>query len=394
MLFYPIKIRLAALLGNKKAAQWLDAQAATLRNIREKNLKNAIWIHIASAEQAEQISPIINRIKTDTPNQKILLTICLCSGYKPNLQFCKADQIEVLPFPTKHNAAEFIQDLNPKMVISLDHRIGTNYLQQLKKAKIPTYLMSLRLNKRSRYPEVSTLRLFTHIGVQDTASREWLLRNGLEQVTIVGDTRFDQAVSLAKQAPSVPQLEFFRSYQHTLIIASNTVLSDERLLARYIETHKDISLVLIPQDAGHDHLQQIFQLFEGRILLFSQATQLGLQAARVLVVDKDNITPFAFQYGKAAYIGGGLQQSDKNGLIEAATWRLPIVVNADYKHCTEAEGAVAAGAAKAVKKYTQFENAMNKALEDNSLGSLSYNYIQTELGAIDKICRIIENKNN
>ena len=116
-----------------------------------KESKNRIWIHAASLGEYGVARPIIKRLKQEQ-ECTIILTFFSSTGYevlknKP----ADADFVYYLPLDTRHNAHKFLKLINPKQAIFIISEFWINYLSELKKKEIPTYIISAIINKKSAF---------------------------------------------------------------------------------------------------------------------------------------------------------------------------------------------------------------------------------------------------
>ena len=228
------------------------------------------------------------------------------------------------------------------------------------------------------------LKTVSHFFVQDQTTANQLKDNGMNNVTVCGDTRFDRVAAIARQVKPFPEIERFIQGRKC-IIAGSTWPPDERLLARYMTETPGVKLVLAPHEIHEAHLHQIFQQFEGRFVRLTQATINNLDAVRVLVVDTMGMLSSIYRYGQVAYIGGGFGVGIHN-TIEAAVFGMPVLFGPNYKHFREACALIEAGGAKSVSNYAEFKSAMDQALADHeTIGKKASDYVESELGATDRI---------
>ena len=172
------------LFGHKTRALF-RGQRATLdaehRPILEAN-RGAVWIHAASVGEFEQARPLIERLRREHPDRKIVVTFFSPSGYEARKNYDRADGIYYLPFATRRNAKRFLEALQPSMAIFVKYEFWPAYLRELKKRNIPTYSICsiFRPNQvffkwwGRGYRKV--LRCFTHLFVQDEALAMIFLR--------------------------------------------------------------------------------------------------------------------------------------------------------------------------------------------------------------------------
>jgi len=190
--------------------------------------------------------------------------------------------------------------------------------------------------------------------------------------------------------PEVNALHF-DSAPPKVIVAGSTWPKDEELLARYLSEHPDIKLVLTPHEIGAGHLHQIFNLFQGQLVRFSEATLMNVNTNRVLLIDRMGMLSRLYRFATVAYVGGGFGAGIHNTL-EAAVYGVPVVFGPRYHKFREAEDLIEHGAAFSVNDYRSFAAAMDETLaHPEEYGRKAGEYVRSEVGATDKIYNALFN---
>ena len=240
MILYFCLIYIAAFLGHRKARLLVQGQRETQRRLREGSniYKDCIWFHAASVGEFEQARPIIERLKAEQPQQKILLTFFSPSGYEMRKHYDKADAVLYLPFATRRNAKRFVEAVCPRKVIFVKYEFWPAYLRLFKQKRIPAYSISAIFRPTQLFfrpwgkAYLDLLRCFRHIYVQDSESLRLLQSHGITHCSVAGDTRFDRVNYLATHAaaPDGALLPF--EVPKKLLVAGSTWPQDEALLER------------------------------------------------------------------------------------------------------------------------------------------------------------------
>ncbi|MFK7924669.1 MAG: 3-deoxy-D-manno-octulosonic acid transferase, partial [Bacteroidia bacterium] len=97
-----------------------------------------IWFHCASLGEFEQGRNLLEAIKRDYPEYKILLTFFSPSGYEIRKNYQHADLVCYLPLDTARNAERFVKLFEPKLVFFIKYELWLNYLAALAERQIPT----------------------------------------------------------------------------------------------------------------------------------------------------------------------------------------------------------------------------------------------------------------
>lgn len=403
MFLYFILFRIAAWL-NPKAKKIVKGQAATFERLKKEAFEGSyVWFHAASVGEFEQARPIIERLKRQHPSKKVLLTFFSCSGYEMRKDYEYADLVLYLPFATKRNAKRFLDALHIEMAVFVKYEFWPAYLKALRKREIPTYVIAAIFRKEQTFfrwygrSYRKLLSLFSLLFVQDEDSRLLLEQYGITNVIVAGDTRFDRVSAVAADKREIIQLMRFIEKEITpltdmntleqqrVIIAGSTWPEDEVLLARYVDEHPEVKLVLVPHELTEEHLHDIFNRFRGRFLRFSEANLQNLTTCSMLLVDKMGMLSHLYRYGQVAYVGGGFGEGIHN-TIEPAVYGMPVIFGPKYTSFREAVNLEACGAGFPVYDYDSFATAMDNALENHTeIGPKASAYVQSELGATQRI---------
>ena len=366
---------------------------------RESNiekLRGCVWFHAASVGEFEQARPLIERLRKEQPQRRIVLTFFSPSGYEMRKDYKLVDKVLYLPFATRKNAKLLLDVLQPSMAVFVKYEFWKPYLKGLHKRGIPTYLISAIFRPGQLFFKPwgkgyrKLLTYFDRLYVQDEASKNLLSRYGIENVTVAGDTRFDRCHTVAKETKRIMEMEWFVTPKaleqpKPVIVAGSTWPPDEALFARYMEEREGIKLVIVPHELTERHLQQIYQMFEGRYVRWSEATKHSLATSRILVVDTMGVLSKLYKYATVAYVGGGFGVGIHN-TVEPAVYGIPVLFGPNHGKFREAKGLIAAGAAESVSNYAGFRDAMDNALANaQAMGEAAKQYIESELGATDKI---------
>ena len=395
-------LRLAALFGHKKARKLVQGQSRSLADVREwvatLDGRKVVWVHVASVGEFEQARPILERLRREQPQRRVLLTFFSPSGYELRKDYPLVDKVAYLPFATRRNAKKWLSMLPLEMAVFVKYEFWPAYLKMLKKYKVATYLISAIFRPGQLFfmpwggGYRKLLHCFDHIFVQDQNSAALLQKYGVHHVTVAGDTRFDRVVEVKNAAKDLPIVESFVADAERVIIAGSSWQKDEQFLARYMAEREGVKLVLVPHEIDAKHLHEIFQYFDGRFVRYTEATPMSLDKCRVLLVDTIGVLSSIYRYGHVAYIGGGFGVSIHNTL-EAAVYGMPVVFGPTWKKFREAHGLLAAGAAITVKNYREFAAALDTAFATQTeMGMAAARYVDGECGATETIYNEIFNK--
>ena len=372
----------------------------------EPNVKY-IWFHAASLGEFEQGRPLIEKIKKEYPNYKILLTFFSPSGYEVRKNYEQADIVTYLPIDTVANAQRFLRIVRPVMAFFIKYEFWYNYLHILRHRNIPVYSVSsiFRPNQIFFRPYgrqyAAVLKCFSHFFVQNDLSKSLLAKIGINNVTVVGDTRFDRVLQIKDNSKKLPLVDKFIGNQdvklangvtnslHRVFVAGSSWLPDEEIFIKYFNEHNDWKLIIAPHIIADTHLRQILQLLKGKkVVLYTEATETNVADADVLVINCFGLLSSIYHYGDVAYVGGGFGAGIHN-VLEAAVWGIPVVFGPNNKRFAEAQGLLASGGGFEIDNYEKFALIMDRFCSDKvflqNSGNAAGSFVKQLSGATNKV---------
>lgn len=393
--FYGAFIFIASLF-NVKARLLRKGQHNAFALLKEKVDPKAkyVWFHAASLGEFEQGRPVMEQLKKEHPETKILLTFFSPSGYEIQKNYAGADIVSYLPLDIPGNAWYFVNLVKPSKVIFIKYEFWPNYLLALKAANIPVYSISAIFRPNQAFFKwygqwyKSLLATFQHIFVQDKASLDLLNENGIQHVSVAGDTRFDRVADLATQAKTIPLIEAFVKGSKKIIVAGSSWPKDEELLVRYMKEHADVKLILVPHEIHESHISGITRLLSTNFVRYTQADLMTAQSANCLIVDTIGLLSSIYRYANVAYIGGGFGVGIHNTL-EAAVWNVPVVFGTNYQKFREARELIAAGGAFSIDNYEMLDIQLNQLLKNKEAGKIAGEYVKKNIGATKMILKLL-----
>ena len=391
---YTCCVAIASLFNDKVKKMWRGEHEAfgILREQVEPGARY-VWFHAASLGEFEQGRPIMERLRQQHPEYRILLTFFSPSGYEVRKNYQGADIICYLPLDTWFNARRFLSLVHPEMAFFIKYEFWWNYLHILKRRGVPVYSVSsifrpgqvfFRWYGRG-YSRV--LKCFTRFFVQNEVSRQLLAQLNITNVDITGDTRFDRVLQIKEQAKHLPLVEAFKQ-QCKVFVAGSSWPPDEDIFIRFFNEHKDWKLIIAPHVIGEDHLRQILAKLQRRAVRYTEATESAAREADCMIIDCFGLLSSIYGYGEVAYIGGGFGVGIHN-VLEAAVWNVPVIFGPNNQRFQEAQDLLASGGGKQIADYGEFERIMRAYITDDALrqadGAKAGHYVRSKAGSTDKI---------
>ncbi|WPR72778.1 glycosyltransferase N-terminal domain-containing protein [Flavobacterium sp. NG2] len=370
----------------------------TVFDTLSKNIKSSdktIWFHAASLGEYEQGLPVMEKIKSEFPSHKIILTFFSPSGFEVRKNNTVADITVYLPLDTKKNAKRFIALTHPEMVFFIKYEFWINYLAVLKMNNTPTYLISgiFRENQLffKWYGEFyrKALNTFTYFFVQNEKSKELVQQLEKTNVIVSGDTRFDRVVAILEKNNTLDFIAQFKNNTTTIVIGSSWP-KDEELLVNYINTtNQKIKFIIAPHNIKPEQIAQLKNGLSKKTVLFSEMEGKTLADYDVFIIDTIGILTKIYSYANIAYVGGGFGNPGVHNILEPATFGVPIVIGSNYSHFAEATTLVDLGGcisiSNLVELETTFDNLITNSNSQKEKGLICSDFVFTNKGATNTI---------
>ena len=386
---------------HRKARAMIKGRFKTFIILRRKVDKNKryVWFHAASLGEFEQGRSLMERFRNQHPEYQILLTFFSPSGYEVRKNYEGADIVCYLPMDTPGNVASFLRLVKPEMAFFIKYEFWYNMIHACHKHGVRVYSVSsiFRSNKiffrwyGAGYSRV--LKMIDHFFVQDEESARLLATKGIrDNVTIVGDTRFDRVLDICRRAKELPLVEKFVSNADKVLVVGSSWQPDESLILPYFNHHPRLKLILAPHVINDDRLHQIKEKIKRPCVCYTDAKEETIAEADCLIVNCYGLLSSIYRYGHVAYVGGGFGAGIHN-VPEAAVHGVPVLIGPNNKGFREAQDLLRMGGCFEITGSTLFNAVMDRLMEDDQLrqarGAIARKYVASNAGATDMIFRTL-----
>lgn len=434
---YLIGVAIGSLFNKKIKKMWRgEREAVDLLKEKVDPTAKYVWFHAASLGEFEQGRPLIEQLKATHPEYKILLTFFSPSGYEVRKNYEGADIVCYLPLDTIRNARRFLRAVHPVMAFFIKYEFWYNYLHILRHRGVPVYSVSSIFRPGQVFFKwygrnyAKVLHCITHFFVQNEVSLQLLKGIGIDEATVVGDTRFDRVLQIKEQAKKLPIVEAFKGINGKgdackddlsedackrvlskdacngnlsengckgckVFVAGSSWQPDEDIFIRFFNDHPDWKLIIAPHVIGEDHLAYILDKLQMKAVRYTQATEQSAAEARCLIIDCFGLLSTIYRYGEIAYVGGGFGVGIHN-VPEAAVWGVPVLFGPNNKRFQEAQDLLACKGSFEVTDYDSFNTIISRLISDDKFrhqcGEASANYVKSRSGATDIIMKSVVGK--
>lgn len=434
---YLIGVAIGSLFNKKIKKMWRgEREAVDLLKEKVDPTAKYVWFHAASLGEFEQGRPLIEQLRATHPEYKILLTFFSPSGYEVRKNYEGADIVCYLPLDTIRNARRFLRAVHPVMAFFIKYEFWYNYLHILRHRGVPVYSVSSIFRPGQVFFKwygrnyAKVLHCITHFFVQNEVSLQLLKGIGIDEATVVGDTRFDRVLQIKEQAKKLPIVEAFKGINGKgdackgalsedackedlsedackdnlsengckgckVFVAGSSWQPDEDIFIRFFNDHPDWKLIIAPHVIGEDHLAYILDKLQMKAVRYTQATEQSAAEARCLIIDCFGLLSTIYRYGEIAYVGGGFGVGIHN-VPEAAVWGVPVLFGPNNKRFQEAQDLLACKGSFEVTDYDSFNTIISRLISDDKFrhqcGEASANYVKSRSGATDIIMKSVAGK--
>ena len=332
-----------------KMALFVKGRKDVFKTLEAKIQANdkSIWFHAASLGEYEQGLPVIEKIKEKYPSHKIIVTFFSPSGYEVRKNNTVANCTVYLPLDTQKNAKQFIELTNPELVFFIKYEYWPNYLNELKKRNIKTYLISGILRENQAFFKWyggfyrKSLDAFDFFFVQNESSKQLLQSLSHQNVLVSGDTRFDRVSTILEKNNTLDFIAEFKDNKITVVVGSSWP-KDEEIIAQYINeySNENVKFIIAPHNIKAEQIANLKTLITKPTVLFSEKENQSLSDQHVFIIDTIGILTKIYSYADIAYVGGGFGNPGIHNILEPATFGIPIVIGPNYSHFAEATALV------------------------------------------------------
>ncbi|QQQ27535.1 3-deoxy-D-manno-octulosonic acid transferase [Chryseobacterium indoltheticum] len=312
-----------------------------------------LWMHAASLGEYEQGLPVLEKLKKNFPNHKILITFFSPSGYE-NVVKKKhiADAVCYLPFDKESTVKEFVSHFDCELFFTVKYDYWYNLLAELKRKNVKTFVISALFYERqsffTTYGKWFVKQLKQNITwfFHQTQHSYVLAKNiGLLKSSVTGDTRFDRVKQLRLRNNHVDYIEEFISDKKTIVFGSSWH-AEEKVAKIISEKNKDLKIIIAPHDLKR--VENLKQIFPSAILYSELKSSPTLQSSdsQTLIIDSIGLLSKLYSYADVAIVGGGFHEAGLHNILEAATFGVPVIFGNHYKKNPEADNLILAKGGK------------------------------------------------
>lgn len=359
------------------------SQKKVFLHISKKFPQKPIWFHVASGE-FEYIKHLIRLIKTQNPEQPVIVSYFSISYQKPIESFPGVDFSFMLPWDFSFSVRHLLKQIPAKSLTFVRTDLWPELIHQAVKKNIPVHFIAAR---KSRYlfnnlylSAFSTIHCIHESDVNFFKSLNFHLP---AKINLSGDPRFDQVFYRLSEQKQTPLLKDSKS---SYFIGGSLWPEDEVVILDYIakNPHK-FKWILVPHENTPEHLRTLIQFCQRHHLDYSLFSKSQNLYSSVTIVDAFGILAQLYKVSDVAFIGGSFKKQ-VHSVMEALCCGCLTVVGPMHTNNSEALEF------KKIK-LTENMNAVNVIATTQELENLIIHFKKMDLFQIKKrIIELCENK--
>ncbi|MEE8449247.1 MAG: 3-deoxy-D-manno-octulosonic acid transferase [Thermodesulfobacteriota bacterium] len=381
----------------------LDHQLSSLGKARP------VWIHAVSVGEVRAAIPLIQRLKREHTDIKLVLSTVTATGQEmARKALPEIDRLIYFPFDISWVVKRLISLVRPRLFITLETEIWPNFLRALREQAIPAVLVNGRISARS-YKGYRLLRgffnkvlaCFSYLCMQSASDAERIISLGANPATLMvcGNMKYDQAwgmddLEAEKRAMSILGL---KAGTRILVAGSTHPGEEEVIIAAYQELKRDDSgLILVLAPRHPERFDETEKLMRQNGLKLTRRSRLAGVNNSFEAILLDSIGELSTVYAGATvvFIGGSLVPFGGHNPLEAAAFSKPVLFGPHMDNFKDiADDLVEKGGAIMVRSKKELAQQASALLRDpelaRQLGECAARTIKENIGATSATMKVI-----
>ncbi len=298
-----------------------------------------IWMHAASVGEVRIISHLLDYLRGIDPSLTYHITVMTRTGFQTAKSLCgDFAQVSFFPVDVPKLWRDFLDHLQPRIVVIAETEIWPNLIETLESRKIPIVLVNGRLSEkgygRYRFVKASIGRLlstYDHLFLKGSEDFQRYKALGVTEskMTLAGDMKFDAPLveRTAAEKQEKRQLVSASDRQFLLVAGSTRPGEETQLIALYrnlLARFPQLRIALVPR-----HIERTDEIL-------AEIQQQGMNAKlageevspdsdAVRLVNRMGILVDLYAAADLAFVGGTLVTIGGHNLLEPVWAGTPVL---------------------------------------------------------------------
>jgi 3-deoxy-D-manno-octulosonic-acid transferase len=329
------------LLRREKYAAGLRERFGILPEFRHDN-RSVLWIHCVSVGEANAARPLVEEIKKQFPNYRIVVSTTTKTGQNLAREIFKnkAEVVFYFPFDWAFTVRRALDRFKPSIVLLMETELWFNFIREASKSGAVVAVVNGRLSEKS-FKNYSLIKKFMRrvlrrvdlALMQGQADADRILQLGVHRskVKVTGNIKFDQKFEQS-ELTEILWRRFRFSGDSPLIIAASTHAPEEKwILEAFKKVHDDSPqqfprLMLVPRHP--ERFYEVAELIDNTNFNWvrrSSEETFGDKLADVILLDSIGELRAALPLAEIVFVGGSLIPHGGQSILEPAVVGKPVI---------------------------------------------------------------------
>jgi 3-deoxy-D-manno-octulosonic-acid transferase len=297
-----------------------------------------IWIHAVSLGEVLAISGLVEQMRREFPQHRVLVSTTTETGQSLARQRFGEANVFYFPMDFAFAVSPYLRVLQPELVVLAETEFWPNFLRLAHASGARIAVVNARISDRS-WPNYRRFRwalrkMLVHVDLflaqtQEDNARLQSIGAEAQRVQVTGNLKFD--MSLPSSPPIVDSLRQSLASERAgpVLVCGSTVEGEEPLLLKAFENlrvgHPRAVMILAPRHPGRfDEAAILVRQLD--IPLFRRSQWQGeALAGGVLLVDSIGELAALYALADIAFVGGSLVPRGGHNIIEPAQHGVAVV---------------------------------------------------------------------
>lgn len=390
VLFYPFVAISRIHTGKDSGTRCIKLGLFDKPDLKDK----VVMFHAVSVGEVLSLEKLLNRAHAEFPDYSVVLT----TGTKTGQELAKKKYSEILdfityfPFDFPYAINNFLNRINPNMVIIAETELWPDFAIHCKKRNIPLIIINGRISDSS-FGAYKTMKLFfkpilnlySKIFTQSSLDNERFIElgNKPENTLVMANLKFD-----VEKVES--DIELNKGNNRVFIAGSTHSGENEivlRVFSKLKEYDSDLKMILAPRHM--ERIPEIEKILEGYSYSVGYRSKGDdFTHKDIIILDTFGELKKCYSVSDLAFIGGSFNSTGGHNPLEAAIYNVPTITGPNIRNFRDIYGIlIRANASKLVKTEDEFYSVVSGLLENKeSLYGMSdacRSVFESQKGAID-----------
>jgi len=405
LFFYSLALALVLILG---APYWIF-RMATSGKYREglgerlgfipkrltTNLNGPIiWVHAVSVGELLAAARMIADLRERLPGWHVVVSTTTRTGQTLARQRFGAENVFYFPLDFAFAVRAYLRALKPQLLVLMETEFWPRLLVESRRAQIPVAVVNARISDRS-WPRYFRLRFlwkrlldgFSLVLAQSETDVERLRAIGTANVRQGGNLKYD--IRSASPNAVTQALAQRIAPGSRVLVCGSTLEGEEQILLDAAPSNT--LMILAPRHP--ERFETVARLLERngrpwvrRSQWMAAAAPLG--ADNVFLLDSIGELASIYSLATVAFIGGSLVAGGGHNPLEAAQFRVPVVMGPHYENFRAIVDRLRAQEAIRIARADEIGSELEKLLADESysraVGDRAFAVFSSEAGATER----------